>query len=277
MGDPELDLLLRVPGELPLPEVGPRVVAALRRLRGADRRETARLEGWCELLARRLRGEPTPLPADPLQRPTILYLDGFEDRAWHDARRYPVTGVLEQAFTAVRAEFFERTRSPERWAEYREGVAADRKWRAVWFYRYGRRQAETAALYPRTSALIDELSGPDGPLSSKLGDAFLSRLEAFGRIPPHNGLCNISLVCHLALAIPERCGIRVGAESREWEEGKCLVFDDTFEHETWNESASDRYVLVLPLWQGGVSPVEREFMTLITAWLNRLAATQEAG
>jgi aspartate beta-hydroxylase len=272
----ELDLLLEVPGEVPLPEVGPRVVEVLRRLRGADEAEVERLRRWCGLLARRLRGEAALVPADPLQRPTILYLDGFPDHAWHDPARYPVTSVLEEASSMIRSEFLDRTLFPERWPEYREAVAADRKWRACWFYRGGRRLSETAALYPRTSALIDAHSGPDGPLASTLGDCFLSRLESRGRIPAHNGLCNISLVGHLALQIPPGCGIRVGTESRAWEEGRCLVFDDTFEHETWNDSDADRYVLVFVLWQDGVAPIEREFMNLMTRWLNRVTSTYEA-
>ena len=275
MRDTALDELLQVPGEVPPPEVGPRVLEALRRSRRADARSVERLERWCGYLARRLRGEPSPLPTDPLQRPTILYLDGFDDRAWHDPKQHPVTAALEEAAPMIRSEFFDRTRSPERWSEYREGVAAERKWRACWFYRGGRRQRDSAGLYPQTSALIDGLSAPAGPLASTLGDCFLSRLESQGRIPAHNGLCNISLVCHLALVVPERCGLRVGAESRPWEEGKCLVFDDTFEHEAWNESDRDRYVLVLPLWQNGVGPIEREFMNLMTSWLNRLTATHE--
>ena len=268
----DLDLLLQVPGEVPPAEVGLRVLEDLRRRYAADDRAFERLERWCGHLARRLRGEAALMPEDPLQRPTILYLDGFDDHAWHDPKRYPVTSILEGASSLIRSEFFDRTPAPERWHEYSEGVA-DRKWRACWFYRRGRRLRETAALYPRTSALIDEHSRPGGPLASTLGDCFLSRLEPRGRIPPHNGLCNISLVCHLALGVPERCGIRVGTESRSWEEGSCLLFDDTFEHEAWNESDSDRYVLVLPLWQDGVSPFEREFMNLMTPWLNRLSAT----
>jgi aspartyl/asparaginyl beta-hydroxylase len=273
--DRELERLLHVPGEVPPPEVGARVLQALRRRAGVAHASTERLERWADSLARRLRGEPVPLPKDAHQRPTILYLDGFQDRAWHDPSRHPVTATLEAASATIRSEFFDRTRAPERWREYREGVAAERKWRACWFYRGGRRQSESAAQYPQTAALIDRLSGPDGPLSSTLGDAFISRLEAQGRIPAHNGLCNISLVCHLALVVPQTCGFRVGSETRAWQEGKCLVFDDTFEHEAWNESDRDRYVLVLPLWQNGVTPIEREFMGLMTAWLNRLTAAHE--
>jgi aspartate beta-hydroxylase len=271
----ELDLLLEVPGEVPLPEVGPRVLEALRLRRGADEGAVERLRRWCQHLARRLRGDAYLVPADPLQRPTILYLDGFDDHAWHDPARYPVVSILEDAAAMVRSEFFDRTRAPELWPEYAEGVAADRKWRATWFYRHGRRLSETAALYPRTSALIDEHSRPDGPLASTLGDCFISRLEPGGRIPAHNGLCNISLVGHLALSVPRGCAFRVGTETRTWEEGKCLVFDDTFEHEAWNQSDTDRYVLVFVLWQNGVTPIEREFMNVMTRWLNKLMASHD--
>lgn len=276
MSDPGLDALLQVPGPLAPAEVGGRVLESLRRRHGADAAATRRLETWSTALARRLRGEATAEPADPLQRPTILYLEGFADAPWHDPRQHPVTALLEEAAGTIRAEFDGRTRAPERWREYAEGVG-EQKWRAVWFYRYGRRQADTAALYPRTAALLDAHSGPGGALSSTLGDAFISRLEPHGHIPAHTGLCNISLVCHLALTIPPDCRFRVGRETRSWDEGRCLLFDDTFEHEAWNDSDRDRYVLVLPLWQNGVSALERDFMTLMTDWLNRLSVASARG
>jgi Aspartyl/Asparaginyl beta-hydroxylase len=274
VGDPELDRVVQVPGELAPPDVGFRVLEILQRRHGADSRGVERLGVWCSDLARRLRGESTRLPEDPLQRPTILYLNGFADHAWHDPAQHPITSVLEAAAAAIRSELSDETRASGRWREYAEGVGGQ-KWRARWFYRHGLRLRETAALYPRTSALIDEHSGGDGALASTLGDTFISRLEPGGHIPAHNGLCNISLVCHLALSVPEGCRFRVGTSSRSWVEGKCFVFDDTFEHEAWNESADDRYVLVLPLWQNGVSPIEREFMTHMTSWLNRLTAAHE--
>ena len=267
----ETEVLLAEAAREPLPEAGFRVAAKLRELRGADEAAVERLTRWSGLLARRLRGEASLMPRDPLQRPTILYLDGFEDRAWHETADHPVTGALEAAAEVVRAELLAQTRPPEQWAEYSEAVAEDRKWRATWFYRHGRRSAETAALFPRTAALLDAHSGPDGPLASTLGDCFLSRLEAGGRIPAHTGLCNISLVGHLALVVPPGCGIRVGTESRAWDEGRCLVFDDTFEHECWNRSDADRYVLVFTLWRRGVTAVEREFMRVMTRWLNDLS------
>jgi aspartate beta-hydroxylase len=273
----ETERLLAAASDGPLPEAGFRVASMLRELRGAGEGDIERLRRWSGLLSRRLRGEESLAPADPQQRPTILYLDGFPDHAWHDTADHPVTAVLEESSEMIRAELFGQTRPAEDWAEYSQSVVEDRKWRATWFYRHGRRDSQTAALFPRTSALLDAHSGPSGPLASTLGDCFLSRLEAGGRIPAHTGLCNISLVGHLALAIPAGCGIRVGATSRGWEEGRCLVFDDTFEHETWNTSGSDRYVLVFVLWRHGVTPIEREYMRVMTRWLNDLSVRGAAG
>ena len=62
------------------------------------------------------------------------------------------------------------------------------------------------------------------------------------------------LRCHLPLIVPagHNCSLRVGDESREWDEGKLMIFDDSFEHEAWNKSDKDRVVLMFdipnPLW-----------------------------
>ena len=98
----ELHGVLEEAGKGPLPETGLRVLEVLRRRRGADQEDVERLRRWSGHLARRLRGEATPAPADPLQRPTILYLDGFDDRAWHDPERYPVISILEGAASMIR-------------------------------------------------------------------------------------------------------------------------------------------------------------------------------
>ena len=78
-------------------------------------------------------------------------------------------------------------------------------------------------------------------------------------------MSNLKLAVHLALLIPASCGIRVGAETRHWEEGKCLIFDDSFEHEAWNRSAELRAVLIVEAWNPGLTGVEREAIGRIIA------------
>jgi aspartate beta-hydroxylase len=85
------------------------------------------------------------------------------------------------------------------------------------------------------------------------------------RIPAHTGVTNTRFIAHLALAVPPGCGFRVGAETREWREGRAWVFDDTFEHEAWNESEVPRIVLIFDVWNSFLTPAERDLVSVVTA------------
>ena len=84
-----------------------------------------------------------------------------------------------------------------------------------------------------------------------------SLLKAGTRIPAHNGMYNIRLICHLPLIVPPGCRFRVGNEIREWEVGKLMIFDDTIEHEAWNDSDEDRVVLIFDIWRPELTEEER--------------------
>jgi aspartyl/asparaginyl beta-hydroxylase (cupin superfamily) len=83
------------------------------------------------------------------------------------------------------------------------------------------------------------------------------------RIPPHTGVANTRLVCHLPLIVPPGCGFRCGATVREWEVGKAFVFDDTIEHEAWNDSEQLRVVFILDLWAPSLTPRDRAAITSV--------------
>ena len=70
---------------------------------------------------------------------------------------------------------------------------------------------------------------------------------------------------HLPLIIPPGCGLRVGAEQREWHPGKAFVFDDTIEHEAWNDSDVPRAVLIFDIWSPFVSEAERALVRAVTS------------
>jgi aspartyl/asparaginyl beta-hydroxylase (cupin superfamily) len=84
-------------------------------------------------------------------------------------------------------------------------------------------------------------------------------------IPPHNGVSNARLVCHLPLIVPPGCWFRVGAERREWAAGKPWVFDDTIEHEAMNSSEELRVLLIIDTWHPDLSPAERAAVSAIVA------------
>jgi aspartyl/asparaginyl beta-hydroxylase (cupin superfamily) len=111
---------------------------------------------------------------------------------------------------------------------------------------------------PRTTAVLNSIPGlcvGDNPFAF----AFFSTLRPHCRIAPHTAPANIRLRVHLPLRVPkeaESCGLRVGDETRRWEVGKALLFDDSFEHEAWNDSDEERVVLLFDLWHPDLVPKE---------------------
>ncbi|MEW9855331.1 aspartyl/asparaginyl beta-hydroxylase domain-containing protein [Novosphingobium sp. M1R2S20] len=123
-------------------------------------------------------------------------------------------------------------------------IAADRRWRSFFLKGYGYRLKNNAARAPVTAAAIENIPG--------LVTATFSVLEAGGHIPRHWGMTKGMLTYHLALKAPrerERCRIHIEEGEQlhviAWEEGQSFIFDDMFNHEVWNETDEDRYVLLI--------------------------------
>jgi ornithine lipid ester-linked acyl 2-hydroxylase len=100
---------------------------------------------------------------------------------------------------------------------------------------------------PHTIELIEQIPG--------VSLAGFSRLAPQTHVHPHTGWASSSYRFHLGLVIPSNCHLRVANEVREWQEGKCLVFDDTVEHEAWNNSNEVRTVLLLDILRPGIQEV----------------------
>ena len=89
-------------------------------------------------------------------------------------------------------------------------------------------------------------------------------------------MTNVRLVTHLPLIVPEDCGFRVGNDTRQWVPGKAWVFDDTIEHEAWNDSDKLRVVLIFDIWHPHLTPPERAMITALTAGVNAFAGGRQS-
>jgi Aspartyl/Asparaginyl beta-hydroxylase len=127
-------------------------------------------------------------------------------------------------------------------------------WSALFLCENGKLFEETISRCPATWEAVQEAPLPRITNSPTI---MFSLLRAGARIAPHTGTHNARLICHLPLIVPPECGFRVGNEIRQWEEGKLLIFDDTIEHEAWNNSAQDRVVLIFDIWRPELSEQER--------------------
>lgn len=112
---------------------------------------------------------------------------------------------------------------------------------------------EVLALCPVTTRGIETLPA----MRTAAGLIYVSRMRSGAHIRPHRGPTNLRLRCHLGISVPDGdCALRVGDDTRQWQEGRCLVFDDYLEHEAWNHTAQDRIVLIVDLWHPGLSATE---------------------
>ena len=119
-------------------------------------------------------------------------------------------------------------------------------WKTFPFVFFGMRNPANEVLCPHTTSFIRQIP--------EIITAEFSFLESQTQIKPHVGYSKMYLRCHLPLIVPDesKCGIRVGDETRHWREGELLIFDDSFEHEAWNNSDERRVILMFdipnPLW-----------------------------
>jgi aspartate beta-hydroxylase len=88
-----------------------------------------------------------------------------------------------------------------------------------------------------------------------------SVLDARTSIPAHTGSTNTRLVLHLPLLLPGPARFRVGNVTRSWRMGEAWVFDDTIEHEAWNDADEPRAILIFDVWNPFLSEAERSLVS----------------
>ncbi|MDH3616319.1 MAG: aspartyl/asparaginyl beta-hydroxylase domain-containing protein, partial [Gammaproteobacteria bacterium] len=141
-----------------------------------------------------------------------------------------------------------------------ENLVDSTDWGALFLWDYGRLVPEAAAIFPKAIEALEAAPLPVIPGQAPM--ALFSKLTPDTRIPAHNGLLNTRLICHLPIIVPENCGaLRVGNEEKPWVEGEMLIFDDSIEHEAWNESGEERVVMLFEVWRPELSDEERVLVT----------------
>jgi len=214
---------------------------------------------------------PANIP-DTRQRPKFLYFPDITSQPYYPRHHFPWLEALEAATDSVRDEL-RAVLSEERALESFLGEAPpdamqsmlgssgdqEPAWDAYFFHRHGERHDAHRARCPRTAALLDAL--PLVRIRDHAPEALFSVLSPGTHILPHTGVTNTRLVTHLPLIVPPDCAIRVGGQEHAWQEGRCVTFDDTWEHEAWNRSGQRRVVLIVDSWHPDLSEVERAAVT----------------
>ena len=137
-------------------------------------------------------------------------------------------------------------------------------WSACFLWEYGEPNDQICAQCPETAAAMSAI--PHNRIPGKAPTVFFSILKPKSHIPAHTGVTNTRAIIHLPLVVPDGCRFRVGGETRIWREGEAFAFDDTIEHEAWNDSDEHRIVLIFDVWNPYMTAAECElvadFLTL---------------
>lgn len=192
-----------------------------------------------------------------------------------DVRDFPWTAALRDNWQAIRDEVVAvalrrdaapslATISPDHRA-----IAEVDMWRSFFLWGYGYPVDENLVRCPATAKVVGQVPG--------LNSAFFSILAPGTHIPDHRGVTKALITCHLGLIVPRDGDVRMRVDDRivRWAEGETLVFDDTYNHEVWNDTDGTRVVLLVqferPLRQPG-KWIADMFMRLV----RRSAFVQEA-
>ena len=206
-----------------------------------------------------------------LQQPSMLYFPGLPQRAWFERAEFDWIPALEAAVPAMQRELAAVLHDDSAFAPYVTGspdrpapanpLFNDPSWGAFYLLQNGEPVAGNAERCPATLAALEGVPVPE--IDGRSPMALFSLLRAGTHIRPHHGLLNTRLICHVPLIVPPGCRLRVGGETRAPREGETMIFDDSFEHEAWNDGSSTRVVLLFEIWRPELSADEREQLTRI--------------
>ena len=206
--------------------------------------------------------------------PTWMHFPHLPAIEFYDRAQFAWLGAFEAATADIRQELVNLlTAHPsgvEPYVDYPDGsplnqwkdLNRSRKWGAYYLIRSGAPETDNLARCPGTAELL--AAAPLAHVPGHAPTAFFSLLEPRTRIPAHTGVTNTRLVCHVPLIVPPGCGFRVGAETREWKSGEAWVFDDTIEHEAWNDSDAPRAILIIDTWNPYLTEEERQLVSAAT-------------
>ena len=229
--------------------------------------------------------EEQPVYTDARQQPTFLYFPDLPATPYFDRDLFPWLDAFEGRTGDIRAELQSLLLadagseavfgSPELAAQNLRNPNGAPSWTGHYFYRHGERREANCAACPVTSRALELL--PLSKVEDHGPEILFSVFTAGTHLLAHRGVTNTRVVAHLPLIVPPDCALRVGGEDHAWQEGRVVVFDDTYEHEAWNRSDRIRVVLIFDLWNPHLTELERAAVARIVVAIGEFRqATEKA-
>ena len=206
------------------------------------------------------------------QQPSMFYYPYLAQRQFFEREEFAWAPALEAATAEITSELNALVaggadfrpyveNNPNRPSRDFHGLNENDAWTALYLWKNGVMNPAVAERCPATVRALEQV--PLSYIGERTPSVFFSRLAPGAHIPPHTGMLNSRLICHLPLMVPDGCWLRVGNETREWQAGELLIFDDSIEHEARNPSAETRIVLIFDIWRPELTQAERDGISAI--------------
>ncbi len=209
-----------------------------------------------------------------VQQPRYFLFPGLAAIPFFDPGAFAWVAALEANTQLIRQELLEVMRDHAAFTPYvegnpnrpgaehsQQGMLNNPDWSAFYLWKNGKLVENNAARCPHTVKAMSAV--PLTTIANRSPSVLFSLLRPGAHIPPHNGLINTRLIAHLPLIVPGKCRLRVGNDTREWVAGKVWLFDDTIEHEAWNDSDETRVILLFEVNRPDISAEEQRSISEI--------------
>lgn len=167
------------------------------------------------------------------------------DMPIHDNKDFPFLRPFVDNWEGIRAEIVEILKHREAVPLFQDvspdqmRIAKGNNWRTFILFGFGDKLEKNCKQAPLTTKILESIPNLQTAWFSILGPGY--------HIPAHRGVTKGILRSHLGLIIPkdaEKCRIRVGDKIQVWRPGEIFVFDDTYDHEVWNDTDEERVILL---------------------------------
>lgn len=197
---------------------------------------------------------PIELKNRELSNPTIWNYKRIISSPWYKKDKWSI--FLEDNINIIKDEYFksglENISHPGN-----KLLAENGEWSSITLIGAQGLNKNIIEKFPQTMKILEKM-----PICKNFGFVAFSKLTAGTHIKAHTGSCNLRLRYHLGIKVPEPdfVKIRVGKKTGSWLQDKCIIFDDSYEHEVFHQGQKDRVVLIVDLWHSQLSDQEIEML-----------------
>ena len=201
----------------------------------------------------------------PYQRPKKM-IAGLRSNPVYASDTFPWVAELEAAYPSILEEYKRLTEDVLR--PHPQDLVESGRWNVFYLYSHSLARVirQNADRCPKTLLALAKVPGAD-----VAGEVYFSIMVPGTHVRPHCGHTNARIRCHLCLTEARDCWIRVGEHKLQWSAGRCLIFDDSFEHEVWHEGDTPRAVLIVDFWHPDLTGAERWGLTKLRDALRLVA------